>query len=144
MTTRAAVVEEALSWISTPFHDCARVKGAGVDCLNFIAAVFIETGLIEPFELPSYKPQWGSHRSEPLFLLGLERYAHRVDQYLPGDVVMFHYGRHASHSAIVVDARTIVHAFKPAGCVTKGALHDHLRVGTGERGAVDSFWSVFP
>ena len=30
---RAAVVKEAESWIGTPFHHAARVKGAGIDCL---------------------------------------------------------------------------------------------------------------
>lgn len=31
---RAAVVAEARSWIGTPYHNCADVKGAGVDCGN--------------------------------------------------------------------------------------------------------------
>ena len=30
---RAAVVTEAKTWIGTPFHHAARVRGAGVDCL---------------------------------------------------------------------------------------------------------------
>jgi cell wall-associated NlpC family hydrolase len=36
---RAAVVREAESWIGTPFHHAARVKGAGIDCLMLLAEV---------------------------------------------------------------------------------------------------------
>jgi NlpC/P60 family putative phage cell wall peptidase len=144
MTTRAAVIAEALSWLGTPFHDCASVKGAGVDCLNLIKAVYVNCGLIEDFVLPPYKPQYGYHRSDPLFLKALEQYAHRVERPEPGDVAMFWYGRQAAHSGIVIDAQTIVHAFSPVGRVTKGALRDHSQVAAGERGAIDSYWSVFP
>ena len=29
--TRAAIVAEAMSWIGTPYHSHARIKGVGVD-----------------------------------------------------------------------------------------------------------------
>src|SRR3954454_10152249 len=56
---RAAVVTEAETWIGTPFHHAARVKGAGVDCLMLLAEVYeragITAGRINP---PFYVPDW--------------------------------------------------------------------------------------
>jgi cell wall-associated NlpC family hydrolase len=135
--TREDVVREALSWQLTPFHDCSRVKGAGTDCLNLIIGVYSAVGLIEPFDPEPYSPQWFQHKDEPRFLQGLERYAHRVEKSLPGDVAMYCYGRHAAHSAIIVDECTVVHAWKPSGCVTKGSYLDLLP-------RLDSLWSLFP
>src|SRR6185437_15824401 len=42
---RAAVVAEARSWIGTPYHNCADIKGTGVDCGMLIVRVFVATGL---------------------------------------------------------------------------------------------------
>lgn len=135
-TLRERIVAEALSWCGTPFHDAASVKGAGADCVHFIKAVFVNVGLIDDFKIEPYSPQWFEHRDEPKFLQGLERYAHLIETPLPGDVAMYSYGRHAAHSAIVIDERTIVHAWKPAGRVTKGSYFDmHHRL--------HSLWSVF-
>lgn len=135
--TREDVVREALSWVGTPFHDCAGVKGVGTDCAHFIIRVYAAVGLIENFDPESYSPQWFQHREEPRFLDTLARYAHRVDVGFPGDVAMFSFGRHAAHSAIIVDERSMVHAYKPLGCV----MLDE-RSGHGHR--LHSLWSLFP
>src|SRR5262249_43477037 len=47
---RAAVVAEAESWIGTPFHHAARVKGAGVDCLMLLAEVYERAGIVPHLE----------------------------------------------------------------------------------------------
>jgi len=136
---RAAVVAEALAWEGTPFHDRARVKGAGVDCVNLLIAVYSAVGLIDESN-PDYKPQWFQHREEPRFLLGLEAHgARRIEpaSALAGDVLMYSYGRHAAHGAIVVDKTTIVHAFKPVGMVTRGDRREFAH-------RLDSAWSLFP
>jgi cell wall-associated NlpC family hydrolase len=136
-TARQRVVEEALSWCSTPFHDAAHVKGAGADCLGLLIGVYSAAGLIEDFRPDPYSPQWFEHRDQPRFLQGLEQYAHRVQAALPGDLAMYNFGRHAAHGAIIIDELTIVHAWKPGGCVTKGSFADMLP-------RLHSLWSVFP
>jgi hypothetical protein len=50
---RQAVIAEARSWIGTPFHDRARVKGAGVDCLQLLIASYHAAGL-----LPDLRPDY--------------------------------------------------------------------------------------
>ena len=136
--TREQVVKEALEWVGTPFHDMAGIKGVGTDCAHLVKGAFVNTGMIEDFS-PQYKPQWFQHRDEPRFLLALaDRGAHKIDvkDVLPGDVLMYRFGRHAAHGAIVVDANTIVHAYKPVGHVCLGSRREF-------EDRLDSAWSLF-
>jgi cell wall-associated NlpC family hydrolase len=137
-TQRAEIVRAALSWVGTPFHDASGVKGAGCDCLHLVWRVAQERGYAPLVDPPAYKPQWFLHRGEALFLQGLVEYgAHKVERALPGDFAMYNFGRHAAHAAIIVDANSLVHAYKPVGCVTIGDRREL-------EPKLDSYWSVFP
>src|SRR4051794_18561064 len=59
---RACVVREAESWIGTPFHHAARVKGAGVDCLMLLAEIYEHAGIAPHIEPSFYVPDWHLHR----------------------------------------------------------------------------------
>jgi cell wall-associated NlpC family hydrolase len=135
---RWAIVTEALSWIGTPFHDKAGVKGAGCDCLHLIWRVAQARGFLPPDgDPPDYKPQWFVHRGEPLFLQGLKEHgARQVDMGLPGDFAMYNFGRHAAHAAIIIDGNKMVHAYNLVGRVTLGDRRELLP-------KLDSYWSVF-
>jgi cell wall-associated NlpC family hydrolase len=136
-TKRAEIVREALSWLGTPFHDSSGIKGAGCDCLHLIFRVAQATGYAPAGNPPAYKPQWFQHRGEPMFLKGLVEYgAHKVSSALPGDFAMYNFGRHAAHAAIIIDANSLVHAYKPVGCVTIGDRREL-------EPKLDSYWSVF-
>lgn len=117
---RSAIVAEAMSWLRTPWHHEARVKGAGVDCAQFLIAVFSACGLIEAFDTGHYPPDWHLHRDETRFLNGLLEYATKVETPQSGDVAMFQYGRHAAHGSIVVDPAgpVIIHAWRDERMVT--------------------------
>jgi cell wall-associated NlpC family hydrolase len=75
---RAAVVAEARSWIGTRYHNCADVKGAGVDCGMLLVRVFVDTGLCAPFDPRPYPPDWHLHRSEEKYLGFVFDRAHEV------------------------------------------------------------------
>jgi cell wall-associated NlpC family hydrolase len=116
---RAAVVAEARTWIGTPYHNCADIKGVGVDCGMLLARVFVDLGLVEPFDPRPYAHDWHLHRSEEKYLDALLARAKEVETPLPGDVMMFRVGRCYSHGGIVtrLDPLTIVHASCPAQIV---------------------------
>jgi len=59
---RVSVVREAESWIGTPFHHAARIKGAGVDCLMLLAEIHERAGIIPHIDPPFYVPDWHLHR----------------------------------------------------------------------------------
>lgn len=111
-----AVIDIAMTWLKTPWHHMARVRGAGVDCAQILIAVFAEAGLVDEFDPGYYPPDWMMHREEERFLGWIGQYARRVDFPEPGDVAIYTVGRCFSHSAIVVDWPSIIHA----------SNHDHM------------------
>lgn len=117
---REKIIAEAMSWLRTPWHHEARVKGAGVDCAQFLIAVFAAVGLVEDFKTEHYPRDWHLHRDEPRFLSYLLQHADPIETPLPGDVAMFQYGRHAAHGSIVMDTAgpTVIHAWIDEGMVT--------------------------
>lgn len=123
--TRAAIVAEALSWLSTPYHNHGRVKGVGVDCAQLPAAVYEACGLIPHLE-PEYSAQWMLHRDEELYLAWVRPYAREItrEEVQPGDLAMWKFGRTYSHSAIVIDPPTIIHAVRRCHSVVLGNM-DH-------------------
>ncbi|HEY8033043.1 MAG TPA: hypothetical protein VIF02_11870 [Methylocella sp.] len=113
---RRAVVREARSWVRTPYHPQGDIKGGGVDCGLLLVRVFVDTGLCAPFDPRPYADDWYLHRSEERYLGFIFDRAKEVAAPLPGDVMVFRYGRCYAHGGIVTVASplTIVHAFQPA------------------------------
>lgn len=121
MEQRAAVVAEARTWKGTPFHLNARVKGAGISCGGLIFCCFQSLGLIEDETLPLIKPDWHLHNREEKLEEWVKRYCVKVDRKpLPGDIIMYQYGRVLSHMALVVDWPVIIHSTLE----NKGVLED--------------------
>jgi cell wall-associated NlpC family hydrolase len=116
---RAAVVAEARTWIRTPYHNCADVKGAGVDCGMLLVRVFVDTGLIPAFDPRPYPMDWHLHRNDERYLGFVFDRGCEIAAPQPGDVMVFRYGRSYAHGGIITKAEplTIVHAFHPAGMV---------------------------
>jgi cell wall-associated NlpC family hydrolase len=110
---RAAVVAEARSWIGTPYHNCADIKGVGVDCGMLLVRVFVDLGLCPPFDPRPYPVDWHLHRSEERYLGFIFDRGAETPEPLPGDVMVLRYGRCYSHGGIVTAARPlcIVHAY---------------------------------
>ena len=136
--TRADIVREALSWVGTPFHHCADVKGAGVDCAMLLVRVYVDLGIVPPFDPRPYAPQWFLHHERPIYLEFLARYARQIpiEATLPGDALAMNFGLHAAHGAIVVGSLAIVHAYQPL----RLCMRDDRR-GLAHR--IHSAWSVF-
>jgi NlpC/P60 family putative phage cell wall peptidase len=114
---RAVVIQEAKSWIGTPFHHAARVKGAGVDCLMLLAEVYERAGAASRIDPPFYVPDWHLHRDAERYMEGLLHYAHPIDEPEPGDIALFRFGRTFSHGAIVTEWPRLIHAYWSIGVV---------------------------
>jgi cell wall-associated NlpC family hydrolase len=105
-----AVIDAAHTWLRTPWHHRARVKGAGVDCAQLLIGVFAEAGLVDEFDTGEYPADWMMHREEERFLSFVTRYADPVESPAPGDVVIYLVGRCFAHGGIVIDWPDIIHA----------------------------------
>ncbi len=117
---RERIVAEATSWLGTPYHHMGRVKGAGVDCLQILIAVYSAVGLMPAIEPGYYPGDWMLHRDEERYLSGALQHAQPLPEGAapqPGDVVLYRFGRCFSHSAIVLDAQRYLHAYIHQGVV---------------------------
>lgn len=121
---RAVVDRAARSWFLTPYHDCAQIKGHGVDCGMLLRAVYVEAGLIKNFEIAPYSPQHYLHRSDEHYLGYVQRFAHEIDKAKVGvgDIVLWKIGKCFGHGAIVVSPGwpAIIHAHSPTRKVRFG------------------------
>jgi cell wall-associated NlpC family hydrolase len=143
---RAPIVREARSWIRTPYHPQGDVKSIGVDCGMLLVRVFVDIGLCEPFDPRPYADDWYLDRSEERYLGFIFDRTKEVAAPLPGDVVVFRYGRCYAHGGVVTDAipLTIVHAFQPSGRVLEEDVAGNLMLSAPQRRPkFFSYWAVF-
>ncbi len=139
MKSRQIAVEAARGWLRTPFHHHGRVKGAGVDCVQLLVAVFDEAGVLpDEARFEGYAWDWHIHRSEEQYLAGLMKYCRQVESPAPGDIAMFKFGRCVSHGAIVIEWPICIHAYFRQGVVEVDAEH-----GAELAGRLHSFWTLF-
>jgi cell wall-associated NlpC family hydrolase len=116
---RAAVVAEAMTWLGTPWRHRGRVKGAGVDCAQFVIKAYAGAGLIDDFDTGEYPRDWHIHKDEERFLTFVPSFAREIaeSEVGPGDLVLFRIGRVYSHGAIVIAWPQGIHAWIKADSV---------------------------
>lgn len=133
---RLKVITEALSWLGTPFRDCARIKGprGGVDCGQFLCCVFQAAGVADIADPPRYNLQFMLNRIEESYIEELLKYTVEIsqDQAVAGDVVVLRWGHVYSHGAILLDRwpGPIIHALNPLGVIRTDAKRDARIVAT--------------
>lgn len=113
-------VEEAKTWLNTPYHSGAKLKGVGVDCGQLLIAVYENVGVLNPGECEPgyYSPEWHLHRSEEKYLSWVQKYSDRVENNpKPGDIVLFKFGRCVSHGGIYIGDNKIIHAYINMGVI---------------------------
>ena len=119
---RQAAVAEAKTWINTPYHHEARVKGpdGGIDCAQLLYMVYRACDLIPEFTIEHYSHDWHLHQNA-------ERYLGKVFDYSvwqedpnykpqPADIVIWKVGRVFSHAGIFTDYPTFIHAYVNRVC----------------------------
>ena len=115
---RTRVVGIARSWIGTPYHHQASLKGVGCDCLGLVRGVYRELCGNEPEAMPPYTPDWAEALGMETLLAGARRNLREcaIVTALPGDILVFRLRRAAmaKHMAILTTTGTMVHAIEMA------------------------------
>jgi len=127
----ARIVKAARSWLGTPYHHQASVKGVGCDCLGLVRGVWREVVGPEPMPVPPYSRDWGE--AGPHEVLAEAARAAMIE--LPieaartGDVVLFRMrrGAIAKHAGILTNGRQNIHCF----------IHAYERTGVIEQELTD-------
>lgn len=124
--TRQSVIEEAMTWLRTPYHNCAKVKGHGVDCGMLLIMVYSKALGMPEFDPGKYSPEWHLHRSEEIYL----KYVQMAFEEIPlceakaADALVYKYGRTWSHGAILINDTQVIHAYKGYGVIISG-VNEH-------------------
>jgi cell wall-associated NlpC family hydrolase len=70
------------TWEGTPYRHLAMVKGGGADCSLFIAACWLEAGILKEVKYDYYPRDWHIHDKKELVVNGL--YRHFRNHVMPG------------------------------------------------------------
>lgn len=133
--TAGSVIAEARTWIRTPWHHRARVKGVkgGVDCVMLLAEVYEAVGAIGHVEPEFYPIDIMLHRGGEPVVAWLERLGVEVAAPVIGGVIVYQFGHSYSHAGIVVGDDAIIHAYRSYGQVVETRLNDSNLAGRARR-----------
>jgi cell wall-associated NlpC family hydrolase len=94
----------AAQWLGTPFVPHARIRGAGVDCVNLVAQIYLACGFLKDFRQPDYTVQEGKHLEHSKLVAWLESSGHfmRLSILDPklstaGDALCFRFRQRVAH-----------------------------------------------
>lgn len=123
------LMTELKSWLGTPYHSGAKLKGVGVDCGMLLIGVYEGAGYLKPGECdPGYYPhEIHLHRAEEKYLEWIKKYCDPVDRFPEmGDVAMFRFGKSSSHAAIVLEWPQVIHSYVRLGVVITDAEKESI------------------
>ena len=124
---RQAVIDEARSWLRTPYRSNARLKGAGADCAMLPLDVYASVLGLPTVPIPAYQAEWHLHHDVEVYLDTVRALGGiEVQAPQPGDFALWRVGRVYSHGAIVVDWPNVIHAVNPSGVILASAATDAL------------------
>src|SRR4029077_18614456 len=134
MTEREQFVAEALSWVGTPYHLGAMVKGAGCDCGTFLLGVLKACGNAEDERVERFTDDWLCHTHEERYLRAMLRNAAKVTEAIsyptllarPGDLALTHSSNSKlyNHAGIVLQWPRVIHAIAPCVAVCNATAHE--------------------
>jgi NlpC/P60 family putative phage cell wall peptidase len=117
--TRTTVVALARTWLGTPYHHQASVRGVGTDCIGLVRGIWRELyGREADDALPAYTRDWAEAHGRETLLEAARRYLVEVPRFeaQPGDVLVFRWrrGTLAKHCAILSAPAAMIHALEGA------------------------------
>lgn len=109
---RNTIIAEAASWLGTPYHHRASLKGVGCDCLGLVRGVYRTVCGDEPHELPAYPQHNDGNESERLMIALEARLICNASPGKAGDVIVFRLRPNfpARHCGILVEPKRFIHA----------------------------------
>ena len=115
------VVATARSWLGTPYHDQASLRGVGCDCLGLARGVWRDVVGDEPFPIPPYSRDWGETGPHEVLANGAASMLIPIamSDVGPGALVLFRMAPRAiaKHVGILTGPETFIHAYERLGVV---------------------------
>lgn len=127
------IVEQARSWVGTPFRHRASCRGAGADCLGLLRGVWRALYGAEPWHVPAYQNDWTISGGATDLREALRNFfvESSIKTDACGKILMFRMRwngppQHLGISALADTGPGFVHAYQPHG-VVESALTDAWR-----------------
>jgi hypothetical protein len=133
-----ALVDEALSWVGTPFAHQQHLKGVGVDCANFIREVSVATGATPDVE---FERNYRRREDGTQMLAELVRYMEpvgRLEEARPADVIAMHDGKHLDRPKHLAFLTRLEPYPKMVHASERGVVHH--RIDAHFKGQIHSIW----
>jgi len=130
------IITQARTWLGTPFHHQARLKGKGCDCLGLIVGVVDELGLKDKngVKLAAYDEVTYSREPDGAYLTqkltGLLAEI-PIDEARAGDLALFKVRENPQHLAILSDYEGtlgMIHSFAPSRRVVEHRLDNDWKL----------------
>ena len=129
---RQQIVEEARSWIGTPFKHQGRKKGVGVDCIGLVYEIAKKFNLADTDMRLAQQRGYSSYKVVPA--RGMMRnmcndYLEkiRIAEAEAGDLFLIMFTRLEGHIAIYTGENTIIHALSSAKKCTEHSINGSVR-----------------
>jgi len=105
-----------------------------------VAEVLREAGLLPAVDCGTYPRDWFLHRDEERLLERVKEHCEVADgEWMPGDILLFRFGRCAAHAAVYLGKGRMVHCTREDGVTIShpesGRWHDRLCGAWRPRGA---------
>ena len=117
----AFVVATARSWLGTPYHDQASLRGVGCDCLGLARGVWRDLVGVEPQTIPPYSRVWGVTGVREVLAEGARDMMIEISlgQIGPGTLVLFRMAPRAiaKHVGILTADDSFIHAYDRLGVI---------------------------
>jgi NlpC/P60 family putative phage cell wall peptidase len=117
----AHVIATARSWLGTPYHDQASLRGVGCDCLGLARGVWREAVGPELFPIPPYSRDWGETGPVEVLADGARRMMIEVParDAPPAALMLFRMRPRAiaKHVGVLTSAKTFLHAYERLGVI---------------------------
>ena len=122
------VIKVARSWLGTPYHDQASLRGVGCDCLGLARGVWREVVGPEPFPIPPYSRDWGETGPREVLADGARRMMigdRTTEDVVPGALVLFRMQPRAiaKHVGILTGPNRFLHAYERLGVIEEPLTH---------------------
>jgi len=115
------VIAAARSWLGTPYHDQASLRGVGCDCLGLARGVWRELVGDEPFPIPPYSRDWGETGPHEVLADGAASMLIPIAtaDIGPGSLILFRMTPRAiaKHVGIVAAPDRFIHSYERLGVV---------------------------
>ncbi len=112
--TRSDITEQARSWLGTPYHHRASLRGVGCDCIGLVRGLWRDLYGSEPEPPGPYTGDWAEATGNEALLLAAQRNLRPVPTAAaqPGDIVIFRIRNNAvaKHAAVLVEDGRMIHA----------------------------------